>query len=68
MPRPIETAAPVLLVAGSSLFVGGAVANWLHNVEDHFAVRSLGWKLLPLSSVGHLGGLSTVAAGVAISL
>ena len=45
----LETVAASLLVCGCVLFVGGAVANWLQAVEDHFATRSLGWKLLATS-------------------
>ena len=64
----LETTAAALLVAGSALFVAGAVANWLQHVDDHFAVRSLGWRLLAASSVGHLGGLYVLAAGVGAAL
>lgn len=63
-----ETAAASSLAAGSALFVGGTVANWRQQVEDHFATRSLGWKLLSASSVGHLGGLAVIGVGVAAAL
>lgn len=60
----VETTAAVLLVVGSALFVAGATANWLQDVGDHFAERSLGWKLLAASSGGHLTGISIVLFGV----
>lgn len=60
----LETASALLLVAGSTLFVAGATANWLQGVGDHFAERSLGWKLFAASSVGHITGIVIVIAGV----
>lgn len=60
----LETAAAGLLVTGSALFVAGAVANWRQEIGDHFAVRSLGWKLLATSSAGHLPGMAIVLIGV----
>lgn len=64
----LETTAAALLVAGSALFVSGATANWLQGIGDHFAVRSLGWKLLAASSVAHLPGIAIVAVGVLAAL
>jgi 8-hydroxy-5-deazaflavin:NADPH oxidoreductase len=49
---------------GSALFLAGATANWLHGVGDHFAERSLSWKLLAASSIGHIMGIIVVIAGV----
>jgi hypothetical protein len=60
----LETASALLLVTGSALFVAGATANWLQGVGDHFAERSIGWKLLAASSVGHITGITIVVAGV----
>lgn len=60
----LETTSAVLLVTGSALFVTGATANWLQKVGDHFAERSLGWKLLAASSAGHLAGIGIVIVGV----
>lgn len=60
----LETTSALLLVAGSTLFVAGATANWLQGVGDHFAERSLGWKLFAASSVGHITGIVIVIAGV----
>jgi hypothetical protein len=60
----LETASALLLVTGSALFVAGATANWLQGVGDHFAERSIGWKLLAASSVGHITGITIVIAGV----
>jgi hypothetical protein len=60
----LETASALLLVTGSALFVAGATANWLQGVGDHFAERSIGWKLLAASSVGHITGIIIVIAGV----
>ena len=60
----LETAGALLLVTGSALFVAGLTANWLQGVGDHFAERSLGWKLLSASSVGHITGISVVIVGV----
>jgi hypothetical protein len=61
----LETAGALLLVTGSVLFVAGGTTNWLRGVGDHFAERSLGWKLFAASSVGHLAGISIVIVGVA---
>lgn len=63
----LETSAAVLLVAGSALFVAGACANWLQTVDDHFAVRSLGWKLLTASSLGHIPGMGILLVAVVSS-
>lgn len=60
----VETAAAVLLVVGSGLFVAGATCNWLQRVGDHFAERSLGWKLLAASGPLHLAGIAVVTATV----
>jgi hypothetical protein len=60
----LETAGALLLVSGSALFVAGVTANWLQGVGDHFAERSLGWKLLAASSVGHITGITVVIVGV----
>ncbi len=60
----LETAGALLLASGSALFVAGATANWLQEIGDHFAARSLGWKLLAASSVGHITGISVVIVGV----
>ena len=60
----LETTAAVLLVAGSSLFVAGATANWLQGVGDHFAVRSPGWRLLAASSFGHVPGMTILLVAV----
>ena len=64
----LETTAAGLLAAGSALFVAGAVANWRQDIGDHFAVRSLGWKLLATSSAGHLPGMGIVLIGVLTAL
>ena len=64
----LETTAAGLLVLGSGLFVAGAVANWRQGVGDHFAVRSVGWRLLATSSAGHLSGIAIVAVGVLMAL
>lgn len=57
-----------LLVSGSLLFVAGAIANWRQGIGDHFAARSLGWKLLAVSSGGHLPGIVIVSIGVLLAL
>ena len=64
----LATVSALLLVTGSALFVAGATTNWLQGVGDHFAVRSLGWKLLSASSIGHLTGIAVVLAGVTIAV
>ncbi|HUF33926.1 MAG TPA: hypothetical protein VMN58_12040 [Acidimicrobiales bacterium] len=64
----LETTAAGLLVTGSALFVAGAIANWRQDIGDHFAVRSLGWKLLATSSAGHLPGMAIVLIGVLTAL
>lgn len=48
--------------------MAGATANWLQAVGDHFAARSLGWKLLAVSSFGHLPGMGIVIVGVIAAL
>ncbi len=60
----LETAAALLLVTGSALFVLGATLNWLQHIGDHFAERSLGWRLLAASGPAHISGIAIVAAGV----
>ena len=60
----IETAAAVLLVSGSTLFVAGATANWLQGVGDHFAERSIGWRLFAASGPANVIGAATVLVGV----
>ena len=64
----LETASAVLLITGSALFVAGGTTNWLQGVGDHFAERSLGWKLFAASSIGHLSGISIVIVGVIVGL
>ena len=64
----LETASALLLITGSALFVAGGTTNWLQGVGDHFAERSLGWKLFAASSVGHLAGIVIVIAGVAAAI
>jgi len=58
------TGSACVLACGSALFVAGATANWLMNVGDHFAARSLGWYLLSLSGPLHLTGALVIFAGV----
>ena len=60
----VLTAAAILLVSGSALFVTGATANWLMGVGDHFAQRSLGWYLLSASGPLHLTGAVVVLVAV----
>jgi hypothetical protein len=64
LPSGLETLAASLLVTGCVLFVAGAVANWLQAVEDHFAVRSTGWKLLATSGPLNIIGVLLLLAGV----
>jgi len=64
LPGTVETTAAVLLVAGSVLFVAGAIANWRQSVVDHFAARSLGWKLFSVSGPMNLAGAAIVLVGV----
>ncbi len=64
MSSGVETLAACLLVGGCVLFVGGAVANWLQAVENHFASRSLGWRLLAASGPFNLIGILLLLAGV----
>lgn len=68
LPELVETTAAVLLAAGSALFVAGAVANWRQDIGDHFAVRSVGWRLLATSSACHLPGMGIVLVGVLAAL
>ncbi len=62
--QTIESAASWLLVAGSALFVLGSTTNWLQNVGDHFAERSLGWRMLALSAPLNVTGLAVILTGV----
>lgn len=64
LPDSLETTAAVLLVAGAVLFVAGALANWRQSVVDHFAERSLGWKLFSVSGPTNLAGATIVLVGV----
>jgi hypothetical protein len=64
----VEVLAAGLLAIGSATFVAGTIANWRQGVGDHFAARSLGWRLLAGSSVGHIGGLSVIATGVLLAV
>src|SRR5688572_21896391 len=62
LPEWLETAAALLLVAGSALFVAGAMTNWLQHITgDHFAERTLGWKLFAASSAGHVPGATRMS-------
>jgi hypothetical protein len=58
----------LVALTGSALFVAGGTTNWLQGVGDHFAERSLGWKLFAASSIGHLSGISMVIPGVIVGL
>jgi hypothetical protein len=60
----LATTSAVLLVSGSALFVAGATLDWLQHIGDHFAERSLGWRLLAASGPAHLSGMTIVTAGV----
>ena len=64
LPDAIETIAAALLVGGAVLFVAGAVANWRQHVDDHFAVRSLGWRLFAVSGPINVAGAAAVLVGV----
>ena len=64
----VLTAAASAMATGSALFVGGATANWLMRIGDHFAVRSPGWYLLSVSGPLHIGGALTVLIVVSSSL
>lgn len=62
--QQIETLSAILLVAGSALFVTGATLNWLQEVGDHFAARSVGWKLLAVSAPANLTGIGILLVGI----
>lgn len=64
LPDAIETTAAVLLVGGAQLFVAGAVLNWRQDIGDHFAERSVGWKLFAASGPANVAGAATVLVGV----
>jgi hypothetical protein len=68
LPSRVETLAASLLVAGCALFVSGAVANWLQGIGDHFAARSLGWKLLATSGPLNVSGIGILLARVVRAL
>ena len=60
----LSTVSAVLLVSGSALFVSGATLNWVQHVGDHFAERSLGWRLLAASGPADISGMAIVTVGV----
>lgn len=62
--RTVETVGAWLLVAGCALFVLGATANWLQRVGDHFAARSVGWRLLAASAPANMAGIGIILVGV----
>jgi hypothetical protein len=64
----LETAASALLLTGVALFDLGATANWLQGVGDHFAERSLGWKLLAMSAPLNLSAAGVFLFGVVRAL
>lgn len=64
LPTPIESAAAAVLVAGSVLFVSGAIVNWRRDIGDHFAERSAGWRLFAASGPANVIGAATVLVGV----
>jgi hypothetical protein len=64
LPAVMETAAAALLVVGAALFVAGALLNWRQNIDDHFAVRSIGWRLFAASGPANIAGAATVLVGV----
>jgi hypothetical protein len=64
----LATVSAALLVTGSALFVSGATLDWLQQVGDHFAERSLGWRLLAASGPAHLSGMTIVTVGVLASI
>ena len=64
----LETAAAILLVCGSVLFVTGATLNWRQHVRRSLCSASVGWRCFALSSVGHLSGMTIVLVGVVMSI
>ncbi len=60
----LDTVAASLLVLGSALFVAGATTNWRQGAGDHFAERSIGFRLLAASGAPHLSGSLVLATGV----
>lgn len=63
LPRGVEVAAAILVVAGGGLAVAGGTANWLQKVGDPFAERSPGWLLQAASGPLSVAGIVLVAAG-----
>jgi hypothetical protein len=68
LPGWVEVLGALLLVGGSFLFVSGSTLNWLQKVGDHFAERSLGWRLLAASAPLHLTGLAIFLVGVVMAV
>ena len=60
----LETTAAALFVVGVSFFVVGATLDWLQNIGDHFAERSLGWKLLAISGPINISAAAIFLVGV----
>lgn len=46
------------------LFASGAVVNWRQDIGDHFAERSIGWRLFAASGHANVIGAATVLVGV----
>jgi hypothetical protein len=68
LPEWVEVLGALLLVGGSFLFVSGSTLNWLQKVGDHFAERSLGWRLLATSAPLHLAGIAIFVGGVVMAV
>ena len=68
LPQAAETAGAALLVTGCTLFAGGAIINWRQQIDDHFAVRSMGWRMLAASGPLNIGGLSVFIVGTVMAL
>lgn len=64
LPERIETIGAALLVGGAMLFVSGAIVNWRQDIGDHFAERSVGWRLFAVSGPANVVGAATVLVGV----
>jgi hypothetical protein len=64
LPERVETVAAALLVGGAVLFVSGAIVNWRQDIGDHFAERSIGWRLFAASGPANVIGAATVLVGV----
>lgn len=68
LPAAALTTASILLVGGIVLFDSGLALNWLQDVDDAFAEKSLGNKVSALGTPLVLVGAGILLYGVVVAL